>query len=69
MLITPLIQQRTVELPPALTIFAIVGFGVLFGFLGVVLGAPLAALAFVLVKKLWVRDTLHEETSLPGENA
>lgn len=66
-LITPLIQQGAVALPPALTLFAIVAFGVLFGPTGVLFATPLAVVAFVAVKKLWVRDTLHEETELPGE--
>jgi predicted PurR-regulated permease PerM len=66
-LITPLVQQHTVDLPPALTIFAIVAFGVLFGPLGILLATPLAVVVFVLVKKLWVREVLHENTELPGE--
>jgi predicted PurR-regulated permease PerM len=66
-LITPIVQRHTVDLPPALTLFAIVAFGILFGALGVLLATPLAVLSFVLVKKLWVRDLLHEETEIPGE--
>jgi predicted PurR-regulated permease PerM len=38
--ITPLVQKRTVSLPPALALFMIVIFGVLFGFLGVLLAVP-----------------------------
>lgn len=67
-LITPIVQRHTVDLPPALTLFAIVAFGILFGALGVLLATPLAVLSFVLVKKLWVRDVLEEETEIPGEN-
>lgn len=66
-LIIPLIQRGTVHLPPALTIFSILAFGLLLGGWGVVLGAPLTVLCFVLVKKLWIRETLHEETVVPGE--
>jgi predicted PurR-regulated permease PerM len=66
-LITPLVQQHAVDLPPAITIVAIVAFGVLFGFLGVLLATPLAVVVLVVVKKLWVRDTLDEPTELPGE--
>lgn len=65
--IYPLIQQRAVDLPPVLTIFSIVVFGVLFGLLGILLAAPLAVVVFVLVKKVWVRETLDEEVELPGE--
>ena len=66
-LIMPLVQQRTVDLPPVLTIFAVVAFATLFGVLGLLFATPLAVVCFVLVKKLWVRDTLDEETKLPGE--
>jgi predicted PurR-regulated permease PerM len=67
--IIPLVQQGTVALPPALTLFAIVAFGLLFGPLGILFATPLTVVAFVVVKKLWVRDTLHEETELPGETS
>jgi predicted PurR-regulated permease PerM len=40
---------------------------VLFGPLGLIFGFPLAVVAFVLVKKLYVRETLGEETPVPGE--
>lgn len=67
-LIMPLIQRRAVDLPPALTIFSVLGFGIVLGPWGVVFGAPLTVVAFVLVKKLWVRETLGEPTSIPGED-
>ncbi len=65
--VTPLIQRQAVLMPPALTLFAIVIFGLLFGLLGVFLAAPLAVALLVLVKKLWVRETLGEHTVVPGE--
>lgn len=61
--VTPLIQRRAVSLPPALGIFAIVVFGVAFGILGVFLAVPLAASLLVLIRKLWVRETLHADTT------
>jgi predicted PurR-regulated permease PerM len=68
-LLTPLIQSRTVDLPPALALFAILVFGLLFGLAGVLLAAPAAVAALTLVKKLWIRETLGERTSVPGEDA
>lgn len=65
--IFPLIEKRVVAIPPALALFAIVAGGVLFGTLGLVFGFPLAVVAFVLVKKLYVRETLGEATQVPGE--
>jgi predicted PurR-regulated permease PerM len=68
-LVTPLVQRQTVHLPPALPLFAVVVFGLLFGLPGVLLATPLAVVAFVVIKKLWVRDMLGETTRLPGEPA
>ena len=66
-LVMPLVQQRMVDLPPALTLFAIVASGTLFGPLGVLLGAPLTVIVFVLVKRLYVREALGTPTPMPGE--
>lgn len=57
-LIMPLVQRRAVEMPPALTIVSQVLLGLLLGPLGVVLAAPLTAAALVLIKMLYVEDTL-----------
>jgi predicted PurR-regulated permease PerM len=66
-IITPLVQRQAVSLPPAVTLFAVVAFGLLFGPLGILFATPLAVVAMVAVKRLWVRDTLGESTDLPGE--
>jgi predicted PurR-regulated permease PerM len=42
--------------PPALTIFAVVGFGVLFGPSGVVFATPLAVVALVLIRRLYLGE-------------
>jgi len=66
--ILPFVQRRTVDLPPALTLFALVAFGVLFGPLGILLATPLTVVCYVAVKQLYLRDTLEEDTSVPGED-
>jgi predicted PurR-regulated permease PerM len=66
-MITPILQQRIVDVPPALLLFSIVAFGLLFGVLGTVLAGPLTVVTLVLVKALYVRETLGEETTIPGE--
>ncbi len=66
-LITPLIQRRAVDLPPVLALFAVIALGTLFGPLGILLATPLTVVLLVLVKQLYIRDTLHETTKLPGE--
>jgi predicted PurR-regulated permease PerM len=66
-IVTPLVQRRAVDLPPVITLFALIAFGVLFGPLGVVFATPLAVAVVVAVRQLYIRDTLGEETSVPGE--
>jgi predicted PurR-regulated permease PerM len=52
----PLIQRRVVSVPPALTLFSVLAFGLLFGPLGVILATPLAVVVLVLVKRLYLRE-------------
>lgn len=65
--IFPLVARSMVSIPPALALFAILVGSILFGTLGLVFGFPLAVVAYVLVKKLYVREALGEETTVPGE--
>lgn len=67
--LTPLVQRRTIELPPVLTITAQVFLGVLLGTLGVLLATPLAAAALVLVKMLYVEDVLGDHVMHKGGEA
>jgi predicted PurR-regulated permease PerM len=67
-LVAPLVQQEMVDIPAALTLFAVVAIGLLFGMMGLVVAAPLTVVAYVLIKKLYVRDTLGVPTPVPGEN-
>lgn len=52
----PLIQRRVVSVPPALTLFSVLAFGLLFGPLGVILATPLAVVVLVLVKRLYLNE-------------
>ena len=63
-LITPLIQQREVSLPPVLTLTSQLFFASLFGFLGLLLATPLTACGLVLVKMLYVEDVLGDSTDI-----
>lgn len=57
--LTPLIEQRSVHLPPALTIAMQVLLGVLVGAVGVAVATPLTAVCVVLIKKLYVEGQLE----------
>jgi len=66
-LLTPIVQQYAVDLPGVVLLFSLIGFGTLFGTLGVILAAPLAVVTLVLVKRLYVIGALHTATPIPGE--
>jgi predicted PurR-regulated permease PerM len=57
-LVTPLVQQRTVRLPPGFTLGVQLVAGALFGILGLAFAVPLAAAAKVLIRELYVNDRL-----------
>jgi len=59
-LLTPLVEQRAVSLPPALVIFGTLLLAALAGPLGVVLASPLIAAGMVAVKLLYVEDVVEQ---------
>jgi predicted PurR-regulated permease PerM len=59
-IVIPLVQRRSVFLPPSLSILAIVLLGLLAGVLGLLVAAPLALVAMLLVKMLYVEDRLGD---------
>jgi predicted PurR-regulated permease PerM len=66
-LITPLIQERAVSIPPAVLIAAQVIMGVLAGAAGVLMATPLAVVLIVLVQMLYLEDVLGDSVSTLGE--
>ncbi len=66
-IVTPFIERRTVELPPALTIVAQIALGVLIGGLGLVLATPLLAVILVLVQMIYVEDVLGDKKNTEVE--
>ena len=68
-IVTPFIERRTVELPPALTVFAQIALGVLIGGLGLVLATPLLAVILVLVKMVYVEDVLGDKEKIQRKDA
>lgn len=67
-IITPLIQQHAVSIPPVLIITAQLLLAVIFGFLGLLLAVPLTAAVFVIVKMLYVEDFLNRNVEVKGED-
>lgn len=64
-IVTPLVQSTIAELPPALTIFSLIAFGVLLGPMGVILAVPLTVVALTLVKEL----VPYEKAEIPVMDA
>lgn len=64
-ILTPLVHQYTVSLPPVLTLVAVLAIGTLFGFIGLLVATPLLAVIIVLVKMLYIEDVLGGEADLP----
>ncbi len=60
----PIIQQKMVSIPPALTIIAQVAFGVLGGFWGVLMATPIVALLIKIVNRLYVEPQSQHKYEL-----
>lgn len=65
-ILQPLIQKRSVDLSPAVLLFAVVGAGMVFGIMGVILSAPLTVVGFVLVQRLYIEQVLGKPAKTPG---
>jgi predicted PurR-regulated permease PerM len=63
--LTPMIQQRVISLPPALLISVQVLMGTIFGIGGLVLAAPVAVLGMIAVNLLYIEDVLGEPRANP----
>lgn len=66
-LMTPLLQQRVVHLPPVLTIAVQVLFAWRLGPVGLVVAVPFMAVVMVSVQMLYVKDVLTDRFELAAE--
>lgn len=66
-LITPLVMASAAEVHPFVTLFALLLFGTLFGFLGILLSLPIVLLLWTIVEVLWVERAIDtdEDTIAP----
>lgn len=64
--ITPIVQSRTVALPPVLGLVATVVFGLLFGLMGVLFATPLMVVVMILVQMLYV-DAVIDRQPVPRD--
>jgi predicted PurR-regulated permease PerM len=57
---TPYVLRRMADVPMAISLFAVIGLGMLLGPLGVLLATPLSVVGFVLVREVYVKNMLAE---------
>jgi predicted PurR-regulated permease PerM len=68
-LLTPLVQERVLELPPMVTIATQVLFAWTLGPVGLLIAVPFVALAMVAVQMLYVKDVLGDRIEIHAEDA
>lgn len=56
-IIMPQVQREMVHIPPALFLFSVLAFGILFGVIGIFLAGPLTVTTFALVRRLVTEET------------
>ena len=66
-MLVPMIERRTIALPPAFTIVMQLLMGSIAGLAGAALATPLTAVIVVLVTMLYVQDVLDVPVKPPGE--
>ena len=57
-IVTPLIQKKMINLPPALTLISQLVMGSVSGALGIVLAVPLLAILIILIDELYVKKLI-----------
>ncbi len=59
--VTPYVTSRVVAIPPAMTVFSIIGIGYIFGVFGLFFSAALLVVIYTLVRSLYLREVLGED--------
>lgn len=58
--VTPFVTARVVAIPPAVSLFAIIGIGYVFGIFGLFFSGGLLVVIYTLVRSLYLREVLGE---------
>jgi len=59
--VTPFVTSRVISIPPALSLFAIIGTGAVFGLFGLFFSGGILVVAFTLTRSLYLREMLGED--------
>lgn len=65
-IIAPLLLGQSIQMPPAMILLSQIIAGIFFGFLGLLLAVPLAAIAMVLLREVYVKDILGDRDANGG---
>lgn len=66
--ITPFVQHRVIDIPPAVTLFSIIGIGIVFGLYALFFSAAMLVVIFTLVRTLYLREMVGEPVDPPGDH-
>lgn len=66
-IVTPLLLESRLDIPPVLTVVAVSALGVVFGVLGMLIAEPLLAAVLVTTKLLYVQNVVGDEVTLGNE--
>ena len=61
--VTPLLVQESIQLPPVLVLMGQIIAGAFLGFIGIMLAVPITAILMVLVQEVYVKDILGDNKS------
>lgn len=62
--LTPLLLEKRLDIPPVLTIVTVAALGAVFGVLGMLIAEPLLAVVLVTTKMLYVKDVVGDEVKV-----
>lgn len=67
-IVSPIMANEDMKMPPVLILVGQIVFGIFFGFLGLMFAVPMTAIFLVLMDEIYVKDVLGDRQSVPDEN-
>lgn len=62
--ITPLLLEKRLDIPPVLTVFSVAALGMVFGVIGMLVAEPLLAVVLVTTKMLYVNNVVGDDVAV-----
>jgi predicted PurR-regulated permease PerM len=64
--VQPMVQRRSVDLPPVVLMFSLIAAGTIFGLPGVLLATPMTIVGYILIQNLYIGGLLGHEPKRPA---